>query len=143
MSRAHTQFAAKPTPFDLNRLISNVNQQYRDYLKKLGFPISGIKTCHDQDKSPIITEVVSDNVFLLTHLTDFFRSKGVGATLSASESDNKFCLQLTKNTLALAKMTEKDEGEYLFTLNQMLIKHLPAQLQQPEQQSSIRQGAGK
>ncbi len=146
MLRAHSQFATKPTPFDLSRMISHVNQQYRDYLKKLGFPNSGMKTCQDQDKTgySTIVQVVSENIFILTHMHDFFKSKGVNAELTCSTSDNKFYLQLTKNTLALAPLSEKEEGEYLFSLNQMLNKHLPTQLQQSEsQQPAISLGASK
>lgn len=129
-SLTDTLFAVKLNAFDLKRMLGYFNEQYQEYLQKTDGMLVGEPAWDEAvDAATLLGEddaenkylgykIVLNNPVLLNHLHDFFDSRNVACIKEYRDDENQCALVISKASLEDAHLTNKDEGEYLFTLHQ-------------------------
>lgn len=129
-SLTDTLFAVKLNSFDLQRMLGHFNEQYQEYLQKSGglaMPVDGASAANDA--AVLLGEnddehqypgykIAMNNPVLIDHLEKFFHLHHVACIREVREDDHTISLIISKASLEEAGLTNKDEGEYLFSLHQ-------------------------
>ena len=111
------QYSVQIKPFNLQTLLRDINAQYNDYLLGIGNADSMLACTLQENAAP---EMFAEPHYLIDfpylhvlrdHLQAFLCSKQIPAPIIYGY------LVIRKSDLEASKLTNKDEGDYLFSLN--------------------------
>lgn len=136
--RASGQFAVHQNHFDLERVLSAVNEQYRDHLKRSGATdFKGKQVCEQYNAiDPHETMIGIEHESLYVKFREFLKGKNIHA--DSWQGADAFIIRFNQDNMNAAKLSYRDEQELLFQVNQMF-KEAAA----PVVQSSVRPGGSR
>jgi hypothetical protein len=118
--RASGQFATRETRFDLDRVLSAINEQYRDKLKRSDTAYAGKHICERKSVTEHHTAIEVHDTALLEKFKTFLAGKCI--TSEFKSVDGVHLITVNQDNMNAAKLTYRDEQEFLFSVNKMFKK---------------------